>query len=217
MLLSWITWFGLCIITKYFKGTCLVSQAESTALQEVKACSYSKQLIHKYFIFDEENGGHGGSLVVATGSRLLWDTEKRNRGRSDAFGELKPCPQFGWPVIFCPEHFGVRWLRIALNTCFMFPNVWIRKETHFLMGWSRAWPGWEEDNLSLSQNFSLFFSWKWKQCWHSPPFWKQDWNQGRCGNMRDRPTPPPPGFTKPCHRNRQTITSAGWDFLLNRC
>lgn len=86
MLLSWITWFGLCIITKYFKGTCLVSQAESTALQEVKACSYSKQLIHKYFIFDEENGGHGSSLVVATGSRLLWDTEKRNRGRSDAFG-----------------------------------------------------------------------------------------------------------------------------------
>lgn len=51
------------IITKYFKHVCLVSQAGSPALREVKAPLLLKVLLDKYFILDEGESGHRGSLV----------------------------------------------------------------------------------------------------------------------------------------------------------
>ena len=91
----WITCFGLCIITKYFKGACLVSQTGSAALQEVKARSYSKQLLNKYFISNEGSDGCEGSEAEAPGNDLLWDTKKRSRGSPGASGGSE-APSPGW-------------------------------------------------------------------------------------------------------------------------
>lgn len=75
------------IITKYFKHVCLVSQAGSPALPEVKAPLLLKALLDKYSILDGRECGHGGSLVEGSWEPPGWVPRSR---RATAFGAHPP-------------------------------------------------------------------------------------------------------------------------------